>query len=304
MQNFAILAKSFANDIERAKNLIKSFVEFNKDNIPLYLSIPKDDYPLFNQENIFKKVKLVIDEDVSGELISERINSFPIGYINQQIVKLSFWKCGFCENYFCVDSDSYFIRNFYYKDFMFDEKTPYTILIQDKDLSIEPGYQGFWNVRLDRLEYIKNQLNYEDRLVRTSHGFGILSAKVLKSFEQDFMGKKRITYKDILKESSFEMSWYNFWLQKNKVIEIIPIEPLFKTFHFRNQYFDYRKRMITEKDISRAYIGICLNSNWLKNPKSLQYENPSWVEKNLYRGVKNMKRISEKISNIFLILIR
>jgi len=295
LDKFAILLKSYSGDIERAVNLVRSFTEFNRDNIPLYISVPKQDRSLFNSRIQAENIKIINDEDVSSGLITEKINSFSIGYINQQIVKLSFWKTGLCENYFCADSDSYFIRDFSVSDFMFNEDTPYTVLIQDKDLAIEPEYQGMWDSRLERLEYIKKRLGVKDRLLKTCHGFGILSSKVLRSFEENYLKANNLSYSDILKESAFEISWYNFWLQKTKIIEIIPIEPLFKTFHYRGQYQNYRQRLITEKDIARSYIGICLNSNWLMNSGSRRYENPSRTNRLFFRIAKNAGRIRRKI---------
>lgn len=293
MHKIVLFCKSYINDLPRVVNLIQSINTFNKDNIPVYISVPSVDYPIFKKNLGNTGVNLFKDEDIANELITQKVNAFSIGYINQQIVKLSFWKTNICENYFCMDSDGYFIRDFFKSDFMLNENTPYTILVQDKDLCVEPKYHHYYDSRLEKLKIIQESLNFSDVRFATCHNFAILSRQVLKTFEDKFLIPHGLKYYDILKDASYEFSWYNTWLQKDKTIEIVPIEPLFKMFHYSDQYFDYLRRNVSEHDIARAYIGICINSNW-----SNKYNSAS----NKYGDlrIRLAKRIYENITEHFL----
>jgi hypothetical protein len=113
MNNFVIYCKSYHKDVYRAKDLLLSIHKYNSDNIPFYISVPKSDINLF--ESVLGTDDYVLLED-------EEIDTTNQGWKGQQIVKSQFWKLGFCENYLCIDSDCFFIKNFSVKDFMFDEK--------------------------------------------------------------------------------------------------------------------------------------------------------------------------------------
>ena len=266
MHKLVLFCKSYAGDFELLKILVNSYMRFNKDEIPFYISVPKEDYQLFYQQFHDNPIFLLTDEEITDELITETDNWFTPGYINQEIVKLTFWKKNIAENYFCVDSDSYFIRDFYYTDFMYDEETPYSVLVEDKELCVDPiYYEAYWSSRAISLSKIKDLIGLTDRRSLTCHNNTTFSSKVLESLEKDFLLVNKLSYLDILKISPFEFSWYSFWLQKSNVIPIVSVEPLFKMFHLKEQYLNSCKRKITEKDISRAYIGICINSNWAKN---------------------------------------
>lgn len=275
MHKFVLFCKSYAGDFELLKVLVESYSRFNKDKIPFYISVPKTDYQLFHKQFHDKSVFLLTDEEITNELVVETNNWFSPGYINQEIVKLAFWKKNIAENYFCIDSDSYFIRDFYYDDFMYDEEIPYTVLVEDKELCVDPVYyKMYWATRLESLNKIKSRIGLAEQRLLTCHNNTTFSSKVLMSLEKDFLLANNLSYLDILKISPFEFSWYNFWLQKSKVIPIIAIEPLFKMFHLKEHYLDYQERNITENDISRAYIGIVLNSSWNTDMTNLKYADP------------------------------
>ena len=48
----------------------------------------------------------------------------------------------------------------------------------------------------------------------------------------------------------------------SKEIDIIPVEPLFKFFHYGQQYVDYKQRGFVEDDFKQNYLGIVMQSNW------------------------------------------
>ena len=64
----------------------------------------------FKESNI----EIFSDESITDYLVEDdSVMGIRPGYINQEIVKLAFWEKGLCENYFCMDSDGVFIRNFF-----------------------------------------------------------------------------------------------------------------------------------------------------------------------------------------------
>ena len=256
MEKIVLYCKSFNRDFERVKILLASIKKYNTDKIPFYVSVPKNDYILFSQ---LEGVNIVLDEDIF--LLSNN-------WVSQQIIKSNFWKLGITENYVCLDSDSYFIKPFGVKDFMFDDNTPYTVMHEQKELfswSVtkikELGFdpkEGFINDR----QKIMNLFGRNSR----HYDFGpspiIWSSKVWKSLEEEYMIPNDLSFPDLIKYSPSEFSWYGEALLAFKAIDIYPIEPLFKVFHYPQQYIEYKQQNITEEMITQNYMGIIMQSNF------------------------------------------
>lgn len=64
------------------------------------------------------------------------------------------------------------------------------------------------------------------------------------------------------------------------------VEPFFKTFHMRIEYTISRLKQLDIDDISRAYVGIILNGNWVKTENSYKISN---------RFLKMLYKILQKI---------
>jgi hypothetical protein len=109
MDNLVFLFKSHAPHVHYTKQLIETTAKHNKDNIPVYVSIPK------HQEQLFKDVlgtsdyTMIFDEDVIQGSIDQN-------WFTQQLVKMKFSEMNLCNNYLWVDGDSYFIRDFFISD--------------------------------------------------------------------------------------------------------------------------------------------------------------------------------------------
>ena len=290
--NFCLMLKSFIGDFQYAKRLIHTFHKFNKDNIHMFVVVPKEDVKIFqqieNQNNLS-----ILDETSTGlELVTDySVGGIRPGYINQELIKLGFWETGLSDNYFCIDSDAEFIRHFYIKDFMYDKDTPYSVLVEDKELQVDPEYHYiFWKSRENQLNKIKEFMNFKDPRSLTCHGNTTFNSEVLKSFKKDLLNKKSITYIDILKVSPYEFSWYNFWLQKTNIISIKAIEPLFKCFYLKQQHTDYINRGIILDDIARGYLGVIINSNYSRGYGMVSYNTKSPYKKKISHYFKSIKR--------------
>ena len=258
MKKIVLYCKSYHKDLDRVANLSKSIERYNKDGIPFYVSVPKSDLDLFNNV-LGSSVNVVEDEAI--------YQSRKVGWILQQTIKSNFWKLGICDNYVCIDSDSYFIRPFYESDFLFGD-TPYTVMHEQKELfswtSNNVKELGF-NPKDSFVEDRKKIMSIFDRQGRY-YDFGpsptIWSSKVWKSLENNYISANNMTFESLLEYSHSEFSWYGESLLAFKDVDILPIEPLFKVFHYQQQYVEYKQQGITEETISDNYMGIVMQSNW------------------------------------------
>ena len=260
------------NDFQYTERLIRSYNNFNVDKINLYIVVPSVDIEQFS---IFKSevIHILSDELFSGETIADGTAGLKIGYLNQQIIKLEFGSLGFADNWMCLDSDGEFLRNFAYADFMYNEFTPYTVLVEDNELRVDRAYfEHVWQGRMRKIESIAKELNFTDKPILTCHGFQILSQKVIRDLKSRYMNPRGVKTADILEKAGYEFSWYNIWLQKSKTIEIHCREPYFKTFHNQRQHLAYLSQGVTRSDIARGYLGIVVNSNFSRDFGVVDYE--------------------------------
>lgn len=261
-----LYCKSFSGDVQRCKILHDSIQKHNKDNIPFYISIPKDDTQLFKSVLGTSGYELIADEDILGEKIVQ-------SWKTQQIFKMMFWKAVPTENYVVLDSDSYFIRDFYYKDFLVNYKTPlddvvpYTVMHEQKDL-----FQ--WTARYKDNLGFDPQVSFSecrqpimdlfDRKGRL-YDFGpvpvIWSSKVWSSLEEEYIKPNNLTFQELINTIASEFSWYGEWLLVNKTIELWPIEPIFKVFHYRPEYEQLKSMGYTEEHWSKNYLGVVMQSS-------------------------------------------
>ena len=105
MENLAFLVKSYNKHLPWTKQLIDTINTHNKDNIKVYLSVPSQDVSLFKNNIDTQNCEIITDEEVVKDNISQN-------WFTQQLVKMKFSETGLCKNYFWIDGDSYFIRDF------------------------------------------------------------------------------------------------------------------------------------------------------------------------------------------------
>ena len=292
------MLKTYSNDVLYAQRLISSYQKHNANLIPMFIVVPEVDVELFEKFKD-KNIQIIAEESVTDFLVKDdSVRGIRPGYINQEIIKLAFWELGLCENYLCLDSDAEFIRDFYFSDFMYDENTPFSILVEDNELAVDPEYYNeHWIGRSKLLEVIKKELELEDPRTLTCHNMTIFSAKVLKAFKEKYLLPRGYTYIDLLKKSPYEFSWYNFWLQKDITIPIVFREPLFKMFHTKNQHLEYIRKKITIKDIARGYLGVVVNSNYSRGFGVVGYDQEKLYKVNILKRV--LKKLKKYLGLIF-----
>jgi hypothetical protein len=264
MHQFGMLLKSHGPDLEHAERLVRSLGDHNPEHIPLFVVVPELDVPGF-RALAGDDVTVMSESALSDYLVGAPVAGIRPGYINQEIVKLAFWELGQTANYFCVDSDAVFVRDISVDDFMYDASTPYTVLVEDNELKVEPRYyEQHWKGREEHLRHIQELVGLEDRRVLTCHGHQVMSSIVLGSLKRDFMDSRGWSYADLLAQAPYEFTWYNMWLQKSQAIPIVIREPLVKVFHHEGQHLEYALRGITPADIARGYVAVVVNSNFAR----------------------------------------
>jgi hypothetical protein len=260
MHKIVLYTKSYSGDLERLKVSIDSIKQHNKDNIPYYVSVPSYELELFKNTIDCEYVNLIADEDIYT--VKQQ------NWNTQQIVKSSFWKLGLCENYVMLDSDSYFIKDFYVSDFMYNDETPYTVMHEQKDLfewtsrhhpslGFDP-YLTFNETRLPIMELFGRT----GRIYDFGPGPIIWSCKVWKSLEEEYLIPNGLTFENLIESVPSEFTWYGEYLLVSEKILILPIEPMFKFFHFKQQYIDFKNQGYTENNFKQNYLGIVMQSNW------------------------------------------
>lgn len=260
--NLVLYCKSYFKDFDRLVLLSQSIEKYNKNNIPFYISIPKSDIELFISKNI-KCTEVYFDETIY-------ICETKIGWIQQQIIKSNFWRLGLCENYVCLDSDSYFIKDFYINDFIAYDNVPYTVMHEQHELFewsnkfLENDIQERFNTEKDLLSDIFKR-KYKKRW-----DFGstpvIWSKKVWQLLDENVVKLNNLTFEKLIIICPSEFTWYGEALLTFRPFEILPIQSLFKFFHYKEQYNQAKEQGYTEEIYSKTYFGICLQSNF-KNTK-------------------------------------
>ncbi|WP_165042976.1 DUF6492 family protein [Dysgonomonas sp. ZJ709] len=263
MNKFVLLLKSYKKDFIDAKRLVLSIEKHNIEKIPIYLSVNDEDYDYFRDNLLVSDITLLKDSDIIKVNIKDK-------WRYQQIVKSQFYRLNVCKNYLCIDSDSFFIRDFRVSDFMYDENTPYTVMHEAKSF-------------LDMLEIIgidstKNSFKEPIKALRTIFNspsgkewdFGpspyIWSTKVWKHLAEVYLVERGLTFEDFFTEIDkitipAEGLIYGEYLLKTRLIDIFPIEGLFKVYHFKKQ-FDLEKKYYDIDRLKKNYMGIIFQSNW------------------------------------------
>lgn len=261
MEDIVLYCKSYHKDLDRAIKLAESIEKYNIDNIPFYLSCPSSDLQLF-KKRMPSFVNLICDEDIVKK-------SYSQDWKIQQIVKSQFWKYVEVKNYLCLDSDSFFIKDFRKSDFIVYGDIPFTVMHQQKNL-----FQ--WTARYRRELGFDPQKSYEEcrikignlfnRQFKLNYDFGpvpvIWSSKVWKSLEENYIQPNNLTFEQLIQYEASEFTWYGEWLLASKVVDLYPIEPMFLVFHYPLQLQQFYDQKYTLDDISTCYFGIVMSSSF------------------------------------------
>jgi len=267
MKDIVLYCKSYHRDVLRAKRLAESIQRFNKDDLLFYLSCPAADMQLFRDIIGIEGVIFLTDEEIVATNPSIKQEDFAVlsGGLSQQIVKSEFWRLGLCENYLCIDSDAYFIRPFSKNDFLAPVGHPYTVMNESLELRLFGTLHNHGKIARNRDAECKAIMEIFGRTGR-QYDFGPLpvvwSRRVWVDLAEQFLAPRNMNFMDAIKLFPSEMRWYGEALLKFRSIELLPVETLFRCYHYQEQYNDAKKAGETEVALSQIYLGVCRQSNW------------------------------------------
>lgn len=277
-------------DIIQYKYLINSIKAYNMDNIPIYTCVNDDDFDLFKEEFKDTDINFLKDSDVYQ---TEMTNS----WYKQQLIKMNFWRTGLLDIMIQIDSDSFFVKNFYKSDFLVTDDIPYTILHENKELKeFFAKYDLFNSNHEDNGDYktlqgfSDNSLKIREVLgtdfIKAEYDYGhppcIWSNLIWEKLYVDYIEPNNLTYEQLLSYSNSEQQWYGEMLLASNLFPIYPKENLFKTFHYRENYTEFISGDPAQlKNIKYNYHGICLQSNWSSNTTEFNTVYNEFFDKNM-----------------------
>lgn len=295
MRDIVLYCKSYKQDVKRVARLARSVMQFNEDSIPFYISIPDADLALFEEHLEGYPVLLLRDEDIvraNPGLDQQKMDSIA-GGLSQQIVKSEFWRLQISGAYLCIDSDCQFIRGFRRDDFISQEGYPYTVMHEAKELLQFAVNHNLCNV----FEmYGRERKKIMELFQRTGpfYDFGpppmIWGAAVWRALDENFLKPRNMSFYDAILQFPAEILWYGEAMLKYRPYPLLPVEPLFKFYHYESQHAFGLKEGDSDAKLALNFLGVCRQSNW---EKDIDYESKKrGVLSTLARTVR--RRISRR----------
>lgn len=280
MSDIVIFCKSYHRDLERAVVMAGSVRRFNRDGLPLYISVPAGDMAMFRQRIGTEGINWLCDEDViraNPALDLDVYRALP-GHISQQIVKAEFWRVNPAPNCVCIDSDSRFIRDFCTRDFLAPDGAPYTILHESKPFMAFCLTHGVRETER-HFEAMCEDMRKVFGRDGPSYAFNpfpvIWNDKVWQALATQLETEGSDIMQAIVTHP-YESSWYGEALLKHRPIPLQPREPIFKAYLYFEEYERDKCDGMTEDMLAKFYLGVVYQSNWyphrLKLLKRLAYK--------------------------------
>lgn len=292
MRELVLYCKSYRNDLLRLERLVHSVQQFNADSIPFYVSVPEQDFPLFDEKLSGLNVSLIKDEQIlhaNPRLEVGKILKLP-GQLSQQIVKSEFWRLEISTTYVCLDSDCVFIRQFYLDDFISPDDHPYTVMHEAKEFlqfainhNLENAYNNYHGLRAELMKIIGRRGRHFD--------FGpvpvIWNGQVWNALDTQFLQPLNMNFCDAILLFPSELLWYGEAMLKFRPFPLIPIEPIFKVYHSELQFISGQQQGESNERISKNFLGVCYQSNWQKEfdleKKPMLSRFARWIRRKIFR---------------------
>ncbi len=266
MSNVSIFCKSYRLDMERAHAMVESVQRYNRDNLPLYISVPQQDLAPFQKHINSDKVIWLTDEAIIATNPSISMAAYLAlpGHISQQIVKAEFWRMNPNDNCVCIDSDSIFIRDFFTSDFVTSDGVPYTILHEGKPFIQFCLAKGIRETDMYFEKMSHEMREYFGRLgpSYSYNPFPVIWSRKVWIALQSMLESKGINIMDAIVAHPYESSWYGEALLKYHSIPLHPKEPIFKAYLYLEEYEHDKGMGIDEAVLAKSYLGVVYQSNW------------------------------------------
>ncbi len=271
MADFAFVCKSYRRDVLRVRRLLDSLAGRNPERIPVVVIVPREDAPVFREALAGLAHELACDEDVvlahpqaSARRLLERYRA-TAGHLTQQVVKAEAWRLLGCPAYLCMDSDTVFLRPARSSDFLSPSGHPYTLLHQSRELlqlALNRGKPKVVEAFRAESRRLKAWFGREG----PDYDFGpqplIWSARVWADLHDRFLAPRDWTLWDAIAAAPAEIRWYGEALLAYQSVPLLPIEPLFRVYHYDWQWLVQRRQGETEHTLAENFLGVVYQSNW------------------------------------------
>lgn len=270
MEDFILFCKSYRADSKRLVRLAQSVVKYNTDALPFYVAVPHAELPEFTatlRQAGCGEVRLISEESILEKTFScgkSRSATLPPDKL-QQVTKSELWRLGICKNYLVLDSDSRFIRPFAKADFFFDADTPYTVINEGRhalEFAARYGDKRFVEQYGALRSEARGLFGRGGRLYDFAPTPCIWSCAVWEVLYRTYAEPRGENLHDMIERFPCETQWYGEFLLTHPVIRIVPVEPLFKVFHFREQATESARLGETDAVLAANFMGVVSQSNW------------------------------------------
>jgi len=266
--NLAIFCKSYAGDLTRFGRLWESIEKHNHDRLPVYVSVPESEQQLF-QQHIGRPNGLtwLTDEEIVRSNPRTGLEKYRLwdGRRSQQVVKSEFWRFVGCEAYLCIDSESEFLRDFGFPDFVHPSGAPYTVMHQNKELLQLAADKGITKVMRENAAEADRGREIFGR-AGPDYAFGptpvIWSKAVWQDLDEKYLEPRGWTLWDAIESFPSELHWYGEALLHYRSIPLQPVGPLFRVYHYNWQWHTLRRLGETPEKLKANYLGMLRQSNW------------------------------------------
>ncbi len=271
MNKLVLFCKSYSTDLLRAKRMAESVLRFNRDAIPLYMSVPSPEIELFKKEFQNLPCHFVTDEEIlnsCSKIHGPPPRLFP-AHLLQQLIKLEFWRLKKCEHYLWTDSDSYFLKPFYTRDFFHNDETPLLVMHHARELrDFAQRHDPRIGEKLDeRIEAIQQLFGRKGEPFSFGDPPLIWSSAILEALSGEFLKSRKMSIYELLYRYPCEMQLYGEFALASNIRTIVPTEPFFKVFHYAEQFLESQRKGESEYSIARKYLGVIIQSNWTNKKK-------------------------------------
>lgn len=272
-KNFVLFCKTYTGDFLRFKRLWDSIQKHNIEMIPFYVSVPGNELDFFkNNTPNSPRIKWVSDEEIilaNPGVTLDRYKTWD-GRLSQQVIKAEFWRYFSLFNpneivYLCIDSESIFLKDFSHLDFMTSRGEPFTVMHQNKELLQLASNRNIQRIQNDFLNESLMMKNIFSRQ-GPNYEFGptpvIWSSLVWRDLDEKYFHTTGKTIWDAIFEKPSELKWYGEALLMYKSINLIPIDPIMKVYHYDWHFYHCKRNGESTATVKNQYFGILKQSSW------------------------------------------
>ena len=267
MQDIVLYCKSYERDVLRVCRLLDSIERHNRDDLPVFVSMPRHDRRLFEQQLGTRRATLIDDEEIvsANPRVDLAATRGVEGRVAQAMVRAEFWRLRFGASYLCIDSDSLFLADFGRSDLLASDGLPYTVIHQNKELLQLATNRGVAKVGVElhaEIERVKSLFGRQGPAYSFAPSPFLWAAAVWQSLDDAYLKPRGQTLWDVCNREMPEYLWYGEALLAFGAIPLRPIEPLFRVYHYHWQYYALRRLGETQAKLAGNFLGVIYQSTW------------------------------------------